>query len=80
MSGELGETARLIAKFAANAPVARLEQNFLLLPNQANVMSPILMISQYRRMNLTSQPHQTGLYGDAEPPSLEGDHSHLQSV
>jgi len=47
MSGGLRETARLTAKFAVNRPVASPEQNFMLLPNQANVMSPILVISPF---------------------------------
>lgn len=47
MSGGLRETTRLTAKFAVNRPIGWPEQNFMLLPNQANVMSPILMMSPF---------------------------------
>lgn len=40
------ETTRLAAKIAMNTPIAQAEQNFLLLPNLANVMSPISMAFQ----------------------------------
>lgn len=66
---------RLAAKFAVNRPIVRPEQNFMLLPNQANVMSPILMISPERQMDLTSLPDQTGPYADTGHPGTENDRS-----